>query len=144
LKQDAEAIWDKLPPARNYSASPFHGRPAVTKDAYTIAGLVPADRQRTNRHAFLSYGLTSKNIEQKSWSLTLGGGNFDVSIRNSETEFLKSTLPPANNHLEETTFDDCIVQWLVEVFRTQEGSDLSTDKYFATPFTEKQRKKLLK
>jgi molecular chaperone DnaK len=48
--------------------------------------------------------------------LQLGDGVFEVKATSG------------NNHLGGDDFDNCIVQWMIESFRTQEGIDLSIDK----------------
>jgi molecular chaperone DnaK len=130
LKQDAEAYLGQ-PVTQAVITVPAYFTDAqrqATKDAGTIAGLEVLRIVNEPTAAALSYGLDKQNIEQKILVFDLGGGTFDVSILQLGDGIFEVNATAGNNHLGGDDFDNCIVQWLVEAFRTQEGSDLSTDK----------------
>ncbi|MBE9120670.1 molecular chaperone DnaK [Tychonema sp. LEGE 07199] len=130
LKQDAEAYLGQ-PVTKAVITVPAYFTDAqrqATKDAGTIAGLEVLRIVNEPTAAALSYGLDKQNIEQKILVFDLGGGTFDVSILQLGDGIFEVNATAGNNHLGGDDFDDCIVQWLVEAFRTQEGSDLSKDK----------------
>ncbi|MEG3940607.1 MULTISPECIES: molecular chaperone DnaK [unclassified Microcoleus] len=130
LKQDAEAYLGQ-PVTKAVITVPAYFTDAqrqATKDAGTIAGLEVLRIVNEPTAAALSYGLDKQNIEQKILVFDLGGGTFDVSILQLGDGIFEVNATAGNNHLGGDDFDDCIVQWLVETFRTQEGSDLSKDK----------------
>ncbi|TAG91894.1 MAG: molecular chaperone DnaK, partial [Oscillatoriales cyanobacterium] len=130
LKQDAEAYLGQTVTQAVITVPAYFtdAQRQATKDAGTIAGLEVLRIVNEPTAAALSYGLDKQNIEQKILVFDLGGGTFDVSILQLGDGIFEVNATAGNNHLGGDDFDNCIVQWLVEVFRTQEGSDLSTDK----------------
>ncbi|MBE9095779.1 molecular chaperone DnaK [Tychonema sp. LEGE 07203] len=130
LKQDAEAYLGQAVTKAVITVPAYFtdAQRQATKDAGTIAGLEVLRIVNEPTAAALSYGLDKQNIEQKILVFDLGGGTFDVSILQLGDGIFEVNATAGNNHLGGDDFDDCIVQWLVEAFRTQEGSDLSKDK----------------
>jgi molecular chaperone DnaK len=130
LKQDAEAYLGQTVTQAVITVPAYFtdAQRQATKDAGTIAGLEVLRIVNEPTAAALSYGLDKQNIEQKILVFDLGGGTFDVSILQLGDGIFEVNATAGNNHLGGDDFDDCIVQWLVEAFRTQEGSDLSQDK----------------
>ncbi|MEG4047654.1 molecular chaperone DnaK [Microcoleus sp. Pol17_C1] len=130
LKQDAEAYLGQTVTQAVITVPAYFtdAQRQATKDAGTIAGLEVLRIVNEPTAAALSYGLDKQNIEQKILVFDLGGGTFDVSILQLGDGIFEVNATSGNNHLGGDDFDDCIVQWLVEAFRTQEGSDLSQDK----------------
>ncbi|HAT15486.1 MAG TPA: molecular chaperone DnaK, partial [Microcoleaceae bacterium UBA11344] len=130
LKQDAEAYLGQTVTQAVITVPAYFtdAQRQATKDAGTIAGLEVLRIVNEPTAAALSYGLDKQNIEQKILVFDLGGGTFDVSILQLGDGIFEVNATSGNNHLGGDDFDNCIVQWLVETFRTEEGSDLSTDK----------------
>ncbi|WP_445171146.1 molecular chaperone DnaK [Microcoleus sp.] len=130
LKQDAEAYLGQTVTQAVITVPAYFtdAQRQATKDAGTIAGLEVLRIVNEPTAAALSYGLDKQNIEQKILVFDLGGGTFDVSILQLGDGIFEVNATSGNNHLGGDDFDDCIVQWLVEAFRTQEDSDLSQDK----------------
>jgi molecular chaperone DnaK len=130
LKQDAEAYLGQTVTQAVITVPAYFtdAQRQATKDAGTIAGLEVLRIVNEPTAAALSYGLDKQNIEQKILVFDLGGGTFDVSILQLGDGIFEVNATAGNNHLGGDDFDNCIVQWLVEAFRTQEGTDLSTDK----------------
>ena len=130
LKQDAEAYLGQTVTQAVITVPAYFtdAQRQATKDAGTIAGLEVLRIVNEPTAAALSYGLDKQNIEQKILVFDLGGGTFDVSILQLGDGIFEVNATAGNNHLGGDDFDDCIVQWLVEAFLTQEGADLSEDK----------------
>ena len=130
LKQDAEAYLGQTVTQAVITVPAYFtdAQRQATKDAGTIAGLEVLRIVNEPTAAALSYGLDKQNIEQKILVFDLGGGTFDVSILQLGDGIFEVNATAGNNHLGGDDFDDCIVQWLVEAFLTQEGTDLSQDK----------------
>ncbi len=99
----------------------------ATKDAGKIAGLEVKRIINEPTAAALAYGF-DKKADEKIAVYDLGGGTFDISILevNSDTVEVKSTN--GDTHLGGDDFDQRIIQWLIDEFRKQEGIDLSGDK----------------
>ena len=100
----------------------------ATKDAGTIAGLEVLRIINEPTAAALSYGLDKQDQDQKILVFDLGGGTFDVSILQLGDGIFEVMATAGNNHLGGDDFDNCLVLWIVEVFREREGIDLSSDK----------------
>ncbi|MDY7022088.1 MAG: molecular chaperone DnaK, partial [Cyanobacteriota bacterium] len=100
----------------------------ATKDAGTIAGLEVLRIINEPTAAALSYGLDKQDQDQKILVFDLGGGTFDVSVMQLGDGIFEVISTAGNNHLGGDDFDNCLVRWIVEVFKEQEGIDLSSDK----------------
>jgi len=100
----------------------------ATKDAGTIAGLEVLRIINEPTAAALSYGLDKQDQDQKILVFDLGGGTFDVSILQLGDGIFEVNATAGNNHLGGDDFDNCIVQWMIEIFKQREGQDLSVDK----------------
>jgi molecular chaperone DnaK len=77
--------------------------------------------------ASLAYGL-DKEHDQKILVFDLGGGTFDVSILEIGDGVFEVLATNGNNRLGGDDFDQRVVEWLVEVFRKDQGIDLRNDK----------------
>ncbi len=100
----------------------------ATKDAGTIAGLEVLRIINEPTAAALSYGLDKQDQDLKILVFDLGGGTFDVSILQLGDGIFEVKSTAGNNHLGGDDFDTCLMNWMVEQFRVQEGIDLSVDK----------------
>lgn len=100
----------------------------ATKDAGTIAGLEVLRIINEPTAAALSYGLDKQDQDLKILVFDLGGGTFDVSILQLGDGIFEVKSTAGNNHLGGDDFDTCLMNWMVEQFRAQEGIDLSVDK----------------
>ena len=78
--------------------------------------------------AALSYGLDKQDQDLKILVFDLGGGTFDVSILQLGDGIFEVKSTAGNNHLGGDDFDTCLMNWMVEQFRVEEGIDLSVDK----------------
>lgn len=130
LKQDAEAYLGETVTQAVITVPAYFtdAQRQATKDAGTIAGLEVLRIINEPTAAALSYGLDKQDQDQKILVFDLGGGTFDVSILQLGDGIFEVNATAGNNHLGGDDFDNCIVQWMVEAFRTKEGTDLSQDK----------------
>ncbi|MEL7523408.1 MAG: Hsp70 family protein, partial [Cyanobacteria bacterium J06553_1] len=100
----------------------------ATKDAGTIAGLEVLRIINEPTAAALSYGLDKQDQDQTVLVFDLGGGTFDVSILQLGDGVFEVKATSGNNHLGGDDFDNCIVTWMTESFRQNEGMDLTNDR----------------
>lgn len=130
LKQDAENYLGE-PVQQAVITVPAYFSDAqrqATKDAGTIAGLEVMRIINEPTAAALAYGMDKQEQEQRILVFDLGGGTFDVSILQMGDGVFEVKATSGNNHLGGDDFDDCIVRWMIDIFKEQEGIDLSIDK----------------
>ncbi len=130
LKEEAEAyLGDQVTQAVITVPAYFtDAQRQATKDAGTIAGLQVLRIINEPTAAALSYGLDKQDQDPKVLVFDLGGGTFDVSILQLGDGIFEVNATAGNNHLGGDDFDNCLVQWMVEIFKQREGQDLSVDK----------------
>jgi len=107
----------------------------ATKDAGKIAGLEVLRIINEPTAASLSYGLDKKDNET-ILVFDLGGGTFDVSILEVGDGVFEVLATSGDTHLGGDDFDEKIVQWLVSIFKEQEGIDLTQDSQALQRLTE--------
>ena len=129
LKQDAEAyLGDKVTEAVITVPAYFtDAQRQATKDAGKIAGMEVKRIINEPTAAALAYGI-DKETDQKIMVYDLGGGTFDVSIIEMGDGVQEVLATAGNNRLGGDDFDQKIVDWLVQGFKTDTGIDLSQDK----------------
>jgi len=98
----------------------------ATKDAGLIAGLNVLRIINEPTSAALAYGF-DKGQPCKVMVYDLGGGTFDVSILDINSETIEVLATAGNNHLGGDDFDQCVVGWLLEEFKKKHNRDLSGD-----------------
>ncbi len=98
----------------------------ATKDAGLIAGLNVLRIINEPTSAALAYGF-DKGEPRKIMVYDLGGGTFDVSILDINSDTIEVLATAGNNHLGGDDFDQCIVGYLLEEFRKLHHMDLSRD-----------------
>jgi len=107
----------------------------ATKDAGRIAGLDVLRIINEPTAASLSYGLEKKDNET-ILVFDLGGGTFDVSILEVGDGVFEVLATSGDTHLGGDDFDEKIVQWLVQEFKSAEGIDLTKDNQALQRLTE--------
>merc|ERR1711934_359738 len=107
----------------------------ATKDAGKIAGLEVLRIINEPTAASLSYGLDKKDNET-ILVFDLGGGTFDVSILEVGDGVFEVLATSGDTHLGGDDFDEKIVQWLVQEFKSAEGIDLTQDNQALQRLTE--------
>ncbi|MBP5207387.1 MAG: molecular chaperone DnaK [Clostridia bacterium] len=100
----------------------------ATKDAGKIAGLEVLRIINEPTAAALAYGVDKENSEQKIIIYDLGGGTFDVSILEISDGVVEVLSTAGNNRLGGDDFDNRIIRWMVDMFKADNGIDLSNDK----------------
>ncbi len=129
LKKDAEAYLGETVTQAVITVPAYFtdAQRQATKDAGRIAGLDVKRIINEPTAAALSYGVDKEN-DQKVMVYDLGGGTFDVSIIEMGDGVQEVLATAGNNHLGGDDFDQKIIDWLVQSFRSDTGIDLSNDK----------------
>jgi len=99
----------------------------ATKDAGKIAGLNVRRIINEPTAASLAYGLDRKK-EEKIAVFDLGGGTFDVSILEIGDGVFEVKATNGDTHLGGEDFDLCIIDFLADEFKREQGIDLRGDK----------------
>lgn len=99
----------------------------ATKEAGEIAGLTVERIINEPTAAALAYGLDKSHKDQKIAVYDLGGGTFDISILDLGDGVFEVLSTNGDTHLGGDDFDDVIINWMAEEFKTEEGVDLKAD-----------------
>ena len=99
----------------------------ATKEAGEIAGLEVLRIINEPTAAALAYGLDKKDKDQKVAVYDLGGGTFDVSILEIGNGVFEVLSTNGDTHLGGDNFDEKIIGWIVNEFKSDSGIDLSKD-----------------
>ena len=99
----------------------------ATKEAGEIAGLKVLRIINEPTAAALAYGLDKKHKDEKIAVFDLGGGTFDISILELGDGVFEVKSTNGDTHLGGDDFDQCIIDWLAEEFKKDEGIDLKKD-----------------
>ncbi len=100
----------------------------ATRNAGKIAGFEVERIINEPTAAALAYGIDDKTKEEKILVYDLGGGTFDVSILELSGGTFEVLSTSGNNRLGGDDFDKVIMDHLIEVFKKENGIDLSKDK----------------
>ena len=100
----------------------------ATKDAGRIAGLNVLRVINEPTAAALAYGLDKEKENAKVMIYDLGGGTFDVSILEISDGVFEVKSTNGDTHLGGDDWDNKIIQYLIDQFKSKEGIDLSKDK----------------
>ena len=100
----------------------------ATKNAGQIAGLEVERIINEPTAAALAYGMDKTEVEQKVLVFDLGGGTFDVSILELADGTFEVLATSGDNSLGGDDFDHIVVDYLVDLFKKENGVDLSKDK----------------
>ncbi|PLA12201.1 molecular chaperone DnaK [Corynebacterium riegelii] len=130
LKRDAEAyLGEEVTDAVITVPAYFEdAQRQATKEAGQIAGLNVLRIVNEPTAAALAYGLEKADSEQTILVFDLGGGTFDVSLLEIGDGVVEVLATAGDNELGGDDWDNRVVEWLVEKFKTQSGVDLSKDK----------------
>ena len=99
----------------------------ATKEAGEIAGLNVLRIVNEPTAAALAYGLDRKDKDMKVAVYDLGGGTFDVSILEIGSGVFEVLSTNGDTHLGGDNFDEKIIDWIVDEFKSQSGLDASKD-----------------
>ena len=100
----------------------------ATKDAGKIAGLNVLRVINEPTAAALAYGLDKDKSSHKVLIYDLGGGTFDVSILDIGDGVFEVLATNGDTKLGGDDFDNRIIDFLIQDFKSKEGIDLSSDK----------------
>jgi molecular chaperone DnaK len=100
----------------------------ATKEAGQIAGLNVLRIVNEPTAAALAYGLDKGEKEQTILVFDLGGGTFDVSLLEIGDGVVEVRATSGDNHLGGDDWDERIMTWLVDKFKSSQGIDLTRDK----------------
>lgn len=99
----------------------------ATIEAGRIAGLQVERIINEPTAAALAYGMDKKNEEQKIIVYDLGGGTFDISVLEIGDGVFEVKSTDGDTHLGGDDFDNVIIDWMVQEFKTEHNMDLSKD-----------------
>jgi molecular chaperone DnaK len=99
----------------------------ATKEAGEIAGLTVRRIINEPTAAALAYGMDKKHKDIKVAVFDLGGGTFDISILELGEGVFEVKSTNGDTHLGGDDFDQEIMNWLAEEFKSDEGIDLRKD-----------------
>ena len=99
----------------------------ATKEAGQIAGLEVKRIVNEPTAAALAYGIDKAEKDMKIAVFDLGGGTFDISILEFGGGVFEVLSTNGDTHLGGDDFDQVIIDWLVQEFKNDEGSDLTKD-----------------
>jgi molecular chaperone DnaK len=130
LKRDAEAyLGEEITDAVITVPAYFEdAQRQATKEAGQIAGLNVLRIVNEPTSAALAYGLDKGEKEQTILVFDLGGGTFDVSLLELGDGVVEVRATSGDNHLGGDDWDQRVVDWLVEKFKSTSGIDLTRDK----------------
>ena len=128
LKKDAESyLGDKVTEAVITVPAYFNdAERQATKEAGQIAGLEVLRIINEPTAASLAYGLEN-NEDQKILVFDLGGGTFDVSILEISEGVFEVKSTSGDSKLGGDDWDQRIMDWIIEKFKSSTGIDLSND-----------------
>jgi molecular chaperone DnaK len=130
LKRDAEAyLGDTVTQAVITVPAYFDdAQRTATKEAGQIAGLEVLRIINEPTAAALAYGLDKEGTsDQTILVFDLGGGTFDVSILEIGDGVFEVKSTHGDTHLGGDDWDQKVIDWLVEQFKSAHGVDLGKD-----------------
>jgi molecular chaperone DnaK len=128
LKRDAEAFLGEAVTEAVITVPAYFGdaQRQATKEAGQIAGLEVLRIVNEPTAAALAYGL-DKSHDQQILVFDLGGGTFDVSVLEIGEGVFEVKSTSGDTQLGGDDWDQRIIDWLVEQFKSQHGVDLAAD-----------------
>ncbi|MBT3244472.1 MAG: molecular chaperone DnaK [Bacteroidetes bacterium] len=99
----------------------------ATKEAGEIAGLNVRRIINEPTAASLAYGLDKKGKDMTVAVFDLGGGTFDISVLELGDGVFEVKSTNGDTHLGGDDFDQTIIDWLADEFKSDEGIDLRKD-----------------
>ncbi len=99
----------------------------ATKEAGEIAGLTIKRIINEPTAAALAYGLDKKGVDATIAVFDLGGGTFDISILELGEGVFEVKSTNGDTHLGGDDFDQVLIDFLADAFKSQENIDLRKD-----------------
>jgi len=137
LKADAEAYLGEPVTKAVITVPAYFGdsQRQATKEAGQIAGLEVERIVNEPTAASLAYGL-DKNADELILVYDLGGGTFDVSVLEIGEGVFEVKSTAGDTQLGGDDWDDEVIAWLVDGFKSDNGVDLSKDPMAMTRLKE--------
>ncbi|GMQ99093.1 MAG: molecular chaperone DnaK [Acidimicrobiia bacterium] len=137
LKADAEAYLGEPVTKAVITVPAYFGdaQRQATKEAGQIAGLEVERIVNEPTAASLAYGL-DKNKDELVLVYDLGGGTFDVSVLEIGEGVFEVKSTAGDTQLGGDDWDDEVITWLVDGFKSDNGVDLSNDPMAMTRLKE--------
>ena len=137
LKADAEAYLGEPVTKAVITVPAYFGdaQRQATKEAGQIAGLEVERIVNEPTAASLAYGLDNK-ADEVILVFDLGGGTFDVSVLEIGEGVFEVKSTAGDTHLGGDDWDDTVMAWLVDGFKSEHGVDLSNDPMAMTRLKE--------
>jgi molecular chaperone DnaK len=128
LKRDAESyLGDTVTQAVITVPAYFDdAQRTATKEAGTIAGLEVLRIINEPTAAALAYGLDKGAEDETVLVFDLGGGTFDVSVLEIGDGVFEVKSTHGDTHLGGDDWDQRVIDWLVQQFKSAHGVDLAT------------------
>lgn len=129
LKTDAEAyLGEKVTRAVITVPAYFNdSQRQATRDAGQIAGLEVMRIINEPTASALAYGLNKLTGSSTILVFDLGGGTFDVSVLEITDGVFEVKSTSGNNRLGGDDFDEAIIHYLIDTFKSETGIDISSD-----------------
>ena len=130
LKRDAEAyLGDTVTQAVITVPAYFDdAQRTATKEAGQIAGLEVLRIINEPTAAALAYGLDKGSEDETILVFDLGGGTFDVSVPEIGDGVFEVKSTHGDTHLGGDDWDQRIIDWMVQQFKSAHGVDLAADR----------------
>ncbi|CAB4367904.1 MAG: molecular chaperone DnaK [Actinobacteria bacterium] len=130
LKRDAEAyLGDTVTDAVITVPAYFDdAQRTATKEAGAIAGLNVLRIINEPTAAALAYGLDKSEQDETILVFDLGGGTFDVSVLEIGDGVFEVKSTHGDTHLGGDDWDQRIIDWLTQQFKSAHGIDLAQDR----------------
>ena len=130
LKRDAEAYLGTTVTQAVITVPAYFddAQRTATKEAGTIAGLEVLRIINEPTAAALAYGLEKSAEEETILVFDLGGGTFDVSVLEIGDGVFEVKSTHGDTELGGDDWDQRIIDWLVQQFKSAHGVDLSADR----------------
>ena len=130
LKRDAEAyLGDTVTDAVITVPAYFDdAQRTATKEAGAIAGLNVLRIINEPTAAALAYGLDKSAQDETILVFDLGGGTFDVSVLEIGDGVFEVKSTHGDTHLGGDDWDQRIIDWLTQQFKSAHGIDLAQDR----------------
>ena len=138
LKRDAESyLGDTVTQAVITVPAYFDdAQRTATKEAGQIAGLEVLRIINEPTAAALAYGLDKGAEDETILVFDLGGGTFDVSVLEIGDGVFEVKSTHGDTHLGGDDWDQRIIDWLVQQFKSAHGVDLGNDRMAAQRLKE--------
>ena len=130
LKRDAEAYLGTTVTQAVITVPAYFddAQRTATKEAGTIAGLEVLRIINEPTAAALAYGLDKGAEDETILVFDLGGGTFDVSVLEIGDGVFEVKSTHGDTELGGDDWDQRIIDWLVQQFKSAHGVDLSADR----------------